>query len=144
MENSSPQQPSQWRCTFKDDGYSTTYAIEGLPPDFFEQFQDKLTSSQSLLTVSAATKVQANADAGNALVVAEGASVDIIPADPKMMEPQGAVRRELAQLQGTNTVLMIRVVDPTGDAPTKTLEELSDDILGTSGDVMNLVSSYSH
>ena len=43
-----------------------------------------------------------------------------------------------ARLTGTKSVVIIRVTSADGQ-PTKTAAELSDDILGTSGDVLNLV-----
>ena len=45
------------------------------------------------------------------------------------------------QFQGTSPTVVIRVKSGDGLSPTKTAAQLSDDIFGTNGDVMNLVST---
>ena len=47
--------------------------------------------------------------------------------------------RKVVQTEGRSTVLVLRITDRNGDQPSKTARELSDDIFGTDGDVLNLV-----
>jgi hypothetical protein len=55
---------------------------------------------------------------------------------------KSAVERTISkQFQGTSSTVVIRVTSGDGLSPTKSAAELSDDIFGTDGDLMNLVSN---
>ena len=55
-------------------------------------------------------------------------------------DKQLGFHRMLSEIEGTRSVLVIRVSDNFGDAPTKTAAQLSSDIFGSHDDSLNLVS----
>lgn len=60
--------------------------------------------------------------------------VDIVPSE--------TLRYARPDMRDYYRMLVVRVTDKKGDAPTKSAAQLSDDILGTKGDVWNLATGY--
>jgi len=124
----------KWHCEEGDIYYS----LEDLPDDFFEVHGGEIKSGETLLKVSYSSD---NGGGGRAhtdpytLAIPNGAKIDL-----EQRTPSNVNRRSLVQNEGTSTLLVIRVIDAKGAAPTLSAKELSDDIFGTHEDPYNLVS----
>jgi hypothetical protein len=129
-----------WRCL--DGSDDSMYSIEGLSDTFFED--NDPTSGKSVLKISSAFKMKAQSKGkGNKVVLNPGATIAISKRFKKWQSSAQQLRhpqRELYRKEGSPTILVVRVIDNTGDAPTKLAGELSDKIFGTHGDPVNLVS----
>jgi hypothetical protein len=129
-----------WRCL--DGSNDSMYSIEGLSDTFFED--NDLTSGKSVLKISSVFKMKAQSKGkGNKLVLNAGATIAISNSTKNWQSSAQQLRhpqRELYKKEGSPTILVVRVIDNTGDAPTKSASELSDEIFGTHGDPVNLVS----
>ena len=141
------QDQEGWR--FKcDDG--VTYTPKNLPSNFIEHH-----NVQSGITVIATTKANKKKSNGlhpNELYIPPGAILSARSID-KTMEDRTLLRgsstdNELGRLhrylntplQGNSVVLVIRVIDETGDDPPQTAAQYSNFVFGTAGDVVNLKS----
>ena len=127
-----PDDGPEWRCIDEDDN-DNVYPIKGITNDFMKK--NNARSGRTNLWISKARKIKGNARKRNKLIVRKKSKFRF---KNKNSEGDGD-RRELVQNEGTSTVLVVRVIDQVGDAPSKSSAELSDDIFGTDGDVLNLV-----
>lgn len=141
------REKSEYRCVFQERG-SATYSIEGLPDDFFDTHKNKIKSAETLMKISYSSTIGDIAGSGakskRVLKVPRAATIDFVPLPPGASRGKegDSSERRLVQNEGNSSVLVIRVTDETGAAPTKTAAELSDDIFGTSGDKHNFVSVF--
>jgi hypothetical protein len=139
-----PTEKEVWRCL--DGSNDSMYSIEGVSDTFFEE--NDVSSGETVLKISSAFKMKAESKGkGNKLVLDPGATIAISKrtknrqsSTQKLRRPQ---QRELYMKEGSPRVLVVRVISSiTGDAPTKSASQLSDEIFGTNvlGDTVNLVS----
>jgi hypothetical protein len=139
----------RWRCFMQGDDHRM-YSIEGLPDSYFQD--NDVESAETLLEVSSAIMKKANnLRKRNTLTVNPGAVVSASRARGKRDGPGSVLKRSkegknsgknqrgLYVKEGNPTVLVVRVSDLYGDAPSQNANKLSDDIFGTDGDVANLV-----
>ena len=127
-----------WQCVDQNDG-EAIYSLEGLPSDFIKNNQMNLESANSWLSVSSSTKIKGNGK--DKLKVNHGALVSVTKGNKtsgRYLEQEGRrLAVEPGSSVGIHTVLLVRVIDQTGDAPSKTASELSADFFS---DPVNLVS----
>ena len=130
-----------WRAKCDDH---TTYSPEGLPANFF----DTAVSGETVFETSA-TKSQANEKRQNTLHVTPGSAISTYKRNNKGNTPGRKLRhrtRELYKLEGTSSILVVRVTDSTGKTPSKSASELSSDIFTDSVNMVRArnrrVSSY--
>jgi len=130
-----------WRCRFSD---GAAYSVEGLDGGL-----DLGNSGDKELIIrgGGATKTKAgqgnNKNKPNTLNVAN-ADVAVGPRGNggANSNGNGSDGRRLWQMEGTSTTLVVRVIDESGDAPSFSSAELSDNIFGTHGDAHNLRSQF--
>jgi len=159
-EHSIWRENNGWRCV-DATGSSDVYSLEGLPPGFLEEL-DGSDSGNSYLSISSATMIKANgrsrgevwtADASaipdaskgkNEIKVSPDATFFVIRGNrPRGRSLQEGRRRLVApgDPTGDHTLLVVRVTDTIGDAPSKSLIQISRDIFGPAEfDQVNLVS----
>lgn len=153
-----------WRCfDTASQVAQVVYSLQDLPSGIIKSLVVE-DSAHSFLQISSTSKLQDNglnfqnenmlatSDAAshnidythrtNKILVKPGATVSIIrgnEAQERIAQQEGGCR--LAPKQGTNRVLVMRVTDSAGLAPTKSATQLSDDIFGTRSDQHNVVST---
>jgi uncharacterized protein Veg len=112
-----------WRAKCDDH---TTYSPEGLPRNFF----DTAVSGETVFKTTA-TKSQANENRQNTLQVTPGSDISIYKRNNNGNMPGRKLRhrsRELYKLEGTSSILVVRVTDSTKKSPSKSASELYSDI----------------
>jgi len=143
-----------WKCVV---GTHSVFSLEGLPPDFIQSNNlDARDSAISYLSISAANIYKSDPTkplfgrsivpktGGSKIIITADATVSLIRQDRRALQ-QTADTRTLQTVvpadepTGDHTLLVVRVIDKTGDAPSKSAYELSDGIFS---DAINLRSQY--
>jgi uncharacterized protein Veg len=112
-----------WRAKCDD---RTTYSLEGFPESFF----DKAVSGETVFKTSA-TKSKANENRQNTLHVTHGSAISTYKRNNKGNIPGRKLRhqtRELYKVEGTSSILVVRVTDSTGKSPNNKAAALYSDI----------------
>lgn len=123
-----------WRA--KCDADHTTYSLEGFPATFF----DSAVSGETVFKTSA-TKSKANNNRQNTLQVTHGSAISTYKRNNKgNMMPGRKLRhqtRELRKVEGTSSILVVRVTDSTGKSPNKDAAALYSDIFTDFGNMVS-------
>jgi len=160
VEGNCPELENEgWRCL---DDTGVDYELSDLPSGFIQNNKHSLVSVDSVLSVSSATKNKGNRlGEKNEIKIHPGAAISLHArglgnangigngngngnqngrGNGRMLRHQS---RKLASvtLEGDPSFLVVHVTTADG-APTKSMPDIVDDVLGISGDPHNLVSQY--
>jgi hypothetical protein len=137
--NCVPLENNGWKC---DDEHGMSHFLVGLPTDFF--LNDELRSGRSELYVSLATKRRGQSR--NEIIVDPNATVKVVSlANQSNGNGGGGMLRGIDplsenRLEGQLTILVVYVTS-LDSSPSDDFATVVNDILGTNGDTVNLVSS---
>jgi hypothetical protein len=142
------------------DDLGVTYLLSGLSDDFIGGNRESLVSASTVFSAWPATKKKGRGGGRNEIVVSPGALISLEArqrggfgsgggsrngggnrngiGNGRMLRG-GSSRRNLYQLQGTSTVLVV-YVNSSDSSPTYDFNTVVNDVLGTDGDTANMVS----
>mmetsp|Transcript_102105 Transcript_102105/g.152975 ORF Transcript_102105/g.152975 Transcript_102105/m.152975 type:complete len:595 (-) Transcript_102105:1149-2933(-) len=143
-ESCPPLENDGWHC---NDDHGITYALVGLAPEFFTS--GKLNTGRSVLSLSKAIKKRN--EFRHEIIVDPGSKVKVEPFEHQTVENgvgimlRGSQTREGNDnsngLDGERELLMV-YVRSLDSSPTYNFATVTDDVFGTRGDQVNLVSQY--
>jgi hypothetical protein len=128
--------PSELRCIEKDSPYQS-YILSNLPDNLREG-----TSGDNAYLLNTLVSIPVSRARNDSTIINlnyDSKNIQFFGTDGD----NSAVERTFSkQFEGTSSAVVIRVTSGDGFSPTKTAAELSDDIFGTNGDLMNLKTGY--
>lgn len=143
----------EWRCVFPTGGHQDMFSLD-LPADFIKTNKiESSDSASSYLSISSATKHKVkrrrisddeeHEDETNTITIHPGAKLSI---KRGLQERRNLEERERRLVQagdsiGARTLLVVRVTDKLGNAPTKSASQLSSDIFSDGTNLVSIVVS---